>query len=232
MARRDLRWQAGAGTALVPTAGASPVQVGTAGYADSGAAVTAAQVVTFTAATAGNLLVVAGNSDATLTISGGGGGWTLADSAVANQGTYLWFKTAAGGETSVTLTPSVSDMVAGAVAEFTVVATLDVHTSTNRSGSSAATVATGTTGATAQSVELVVVVAGPHSFSSTAIPASPTWVTATSIASGGTAHPTLSGQNVALSLGFYVTGSTGTQSETCTFNNSSFDSGGVIAAFR
>src|SRR6187402_1779411 len=68
-----------------------------------------------TAATAGNLLVAAACSDATLT---GPSGFSLGEDAVDAQGAYIWWKTAAGGETTLTVTPGVSRPVALVVAEY------------------------------------------------------------------------------------------------------------------
>lgn len=185
-------------------------------------------------ATAGNLLVVAANSDATLTISGGGGGWSLAVSAVNAQGLYQWYKIATGGETDVTVTPSVTDTVCAAILEYSSIAaasTLDQTASATRVASSAVTQATGTTSATGQAVELVVAAVGPHSYSAGVAPSSPSWVTATNRVELATTYST-AGQNAALFVGDYVTGAAAAQSDTCTWTNSSQDAGGAIATFR
>jgi hypothetical protein len=181
-------------------------------------------------ATTGSLLLVAANSDATLSISGGGGGWTLAASAVNSQGAYLWYKVAAGGETSVTLTPSITDVVCGAVGEYSAVTVLDVQASNTRT-SLADNIGTGTTGTTAQNVELVVCVAGPHQFAPEAPPTSPGWVIATNRAAVVSNFAT-GAQNAALFVGDYVTGATGAQSETCTWTTATTNAGGIIAAFE
>ncbi|HEY1380909.1 MAG TPA: hypothetical protein VGF55_29180 [Gemmataceae bacterium] len=198
--------------------------------ADTGAATAASLTVNFTAATAGNLLVAAANSDATISTPAG---WDPVDSAVANQGTYLFSKIADGGETSVTFTPSVTDTVAGGVLEFSglMADPFDVSESATRSSTQDVTASTGTTAETAQDVELVICVAGPHSFGASAVPNTPTWVTAVNEIEQATDHDT-NAINVALFVGWYVTEAAGTQSETCTWTDASQDAGGIIAAFK
>lgn len=198
--------------------------------ADTGSGTTTSLAVNFAAPTAGNLLVGVANSDATIATPSG---WTLYDSAVSNQGTYLFYRIAVGDETSVSFVPSVADTVAGAVLEYPQITAspADVSAHDNRTSSSNVTALTGTTGVIAQATELVVVVAGPHSYSAGVAPTSPTWVTATNRISQATVHGT-GPINVALFVGDYTTSATGTQSETCTWTNSSQDAGGIIGTFK
>jgi hypothetical protein len=93
------------------------------------------------------------------------------------------------------------------------------------------TQATGTTAATAQAAELVVVTAGPHSFTNTSVPAGPSWGIAASRTAGATTFAT-GAVNSALFTGDYVTGPAAAQSDTCTWTNSSQDAGGIIACFK
>jgi len=114
------------------------------------------------AATAGTTLLVAVNSDATV---GTPSGYTSLVSSIHNAGCYLFGKVAAGGETSVTVTPSVSASTCVAMAEIgnlsgaAIANRLDVSTS-NGAASAAFTWSTGTTGTTAQADEYAVAVWG------------------------------------------------------------------------
>src|SRR5258706_9100851 len=116
MARTSLRWLSP--SALVQaSSGIVPAFVQSA-YADSGSAAVASQNVSLpTPATAGNLVLGFGSSDATLTPSGISG-MSVAASSVNLSGVYIWWKTAAGGEQTLTLTPSVSDTVCAGIIEY------------------------------------------------------------------------------------------------------------------
>jgi hypothetical protein len=187
---------------------------------------TASLALTFAAAaTAGNLLVVGCASDATVATPAG---WTLAVADVNVMGCYLFFKVAAGGETAVSLVPSVTDNIGAAMAEYagTTATPLDVTAHTGTTGSSGSTIGTGTTAATAQATELVVVVYGVHNSSGVA-PVS--WATATQrdgafVGTGGTASGAY--------IGDYTTTSTGTQTDAATSTGTAFDRTGLIATFK
>lgn len=213
--------------------GATPTFV-QASSANSGTAQVASQDVTLSApATAGNLILVAGNSDATLSTPSG---FTAGPNVVYAAGFYLFYKVAAGGETTVTLTPSVNRTVAGGILEYSGIAAsspLDATASASNTGSSTAgPVTAGSTGTTAQSVELVIALTGPHSFPDSAGPNSPSWTnsytnrvsTATSFATGS--------QNCALFVAELVVSSTGAQSTSTSWTNSAQDWAAIVATFK
>jgi hypothetical protein len=115
-----------------------------------------------TAATAGTTLLVAVNSDATVATPAG---YTSLVSSVHNAGCYLFGKIAAGGETGVTVTPSVAASTCLAIAE---IANLSGAAITNRldqtasagASSGSFTWSTGTTGTTTLADEYAVAVWG------------------------------------------------------------------------
>lgn len=117
---------------------------------------------TGTPATAGNLLLVAVNSDATVATPSG---YTLIASSIHNAGCYLYGKVAAGGETGVTVTPNVAASTSVAIAEIgnlsgaTVANILD-KTASNGTGTGQNTRSTGTTAGTVQADEYAVAVWG------------------------------------------------------------------------
>lgn len=114
------------------------------------------------AATAGNTLLVAVNSDATVTTPAG---YTSLVSSVHNAGCYLFGKVATGGETGVTVSPTVSASTCVAIAE---IGNLSGAAITNRldqtasagASSGSFTWSTGTTATTAQADEYAVAVWG------------------------------------------------------------------------
>jgi len=200
--------------------------------ANSGTSSVSSQGVTLDAgATAGNLLLVAANSDATLTTPSG---FSLAASKVSTAGLYLWWKIAAGGETTFTTSPSVSDTVAIAALEYSGIASspVDVSASDASVGATAGPVTAGATASTAQATELVIALTGPHSFPDTGIPASPTWTNGyTTRASTGSSHATNS-INVALFVGELVVSSVGVQSTSSSWTNGANDWGALIVTFK
>lgn len=200
--------------------------------ANSSTSSVASQAVTLdTGATAGNLLLVAANSDATLTAPSG---FSLAESEVSTAGLYLWWKIAAGGETTFTVTPSVSDTVAMVALEYSGIAAspVDVTADDSAVGSTVGPVTAGATATTAQAVELVIAVTGPHSFADSAAPTSPTWTNSyTTRGSTASAHAT-NAINVAVFVGELVTSSAGAQSTSTSWTNSANDWGALIVAFK
>lgn len=128
--------------------------------------------------TAGNLLVVSANSDATVTITNAGGTWTGGPSVVDGNGAYLWYKFSNGTETSITCTPSVSDTITVTVCEYSGIAAFPFdaqNSSTIASSPGASTTATSVT--TAADGDLIIAVAAAHvgSGSAGANPAGPVW---------------------------------------------------------
>jgi hypothetical protein len=190
----------------------APVQTA---YADSGSAAVASQSVTFTAAATGNTLVVIANSDATLT---GPAGYTQILGIVSTQGFYAWYKKAAGGETSATVTPSVSRPVAVGMFELTGELVPDV--TAYNSGGAVTTLSTNGTLPPSTSGTVLVAMAA-HNFS-TAFSAL-TWTNATARRAGGTTYATAS-QNVGIAIGdFTSTTTTAAVTDTATWTTAPGD---------
>lgn len=174
---------------------------------------------------------MAANSDATLSTPSG---FTLVTSKVAAAGLYLWYKIAAGGETTFSTNPSVSDTVAMAALEYTGIAAspVDVTASDSSIGSTVGPVTAGATAATAQASELVIAVTGPHSFSDSVVPNSPTYTNSyVNRVDTATTHAT-NAVNAGLFVAEKVVSATGAQSTSVSWTNSANDWGALIATFK
>lgn len=179
--------------------------------------------------TAGNLILVSANSDATVTI--GGSGWTAGPSIIDGNGAYTWYKVAAGTETTITASPSVSADIVLSVCEYSGVAAFDAQNSAMIAGSngtvtSAAAVTTSATG------DLIVAFALLHSaVVISAFPTSPSWtnsfvhqLTGDSPATGGSHCTTLVGELLGA-------GAAGSYSTVASWTNSMADRQHIILAF-
>lgn len=200
--------------------------------AQSGASVASLDVTLDAPPTAGNLLVAACNSDATVSTPTG---FTLAVSAVSSQGCYVFYRVVqAGDSATVTFAPSVSDSIAAGVIEYSGLVTsspLD-KTASNTTNASASSLATGTTATTAQASELVIVVVGPHGGNNHP------WVLS-SWSAGYTSQveePNGLANSAVFSsachIGDQIVGATGTYSATGTWSPASNDAGAAIATFK
>lgn len=217
----------------VPASSAAPAFVRAASASSGAASVASQDVVLPGPATAGNLLVVCGSSDAPLTAPSG---MAVAAQAVNAQALYLWWRIAAGGETTFTATPSVSRPVALVAGEWSGIAAaspVDRTASATSAGSSTAgPVSAGTTAATTQPVELVLAATGPHTYPDSAAPTAPTWSAGfTGRAAAATTFATNT-QNAACFLADLVVTEVGAQSTATSWTNSAFNWGAVIATFR
>jgi hypothetical protein len=233
VARTSLRWDSPSSLVRPQPVAALPAFV-QAAVADTGNTEPASlDVVLGAGATAGNLIVIAANSDATLTPPAG---FATAASAVSAQGCYCFWKIAAGGETTLTVTPSVGRPMALVAAEYSGIAVspVDQTASNSATGSSTAgPVSAGTTGTTLQAVELAIAVTGPHSYSSPSPPGSPTWTNSyTGRGAAASALVATAGRNSAVFLADLVLLSTGTTTTSTSWTNSSQDWGAVIATFK
>lgn len=197
--------------------------------AQSGSAVASLAVTLGTAPTAGNTLIAACNSDATIATPAG---FSLAVSAVSGQGLYIFYRVVqAGDSATVTFTPSVSDAVAGGVLEYSgLTATPLDKTASNTTNSSATSIATGTTATTAQADELLIVVVGPHAGNNHP------WVLSSWTAGYTSQIEEPEGLNGASSaachIGDRIVSATGTYAATGTWSPASSDAGAAIATFR
>src|SRR3982751_2078512 len=118
--------------------------------------------------TAGNLLVVTFNADVTATLTG----YTAGPSIVDNNAAYLWYKVAAGTETTVAVTNTAANGVLTAC-EYsgTTASPFDVQNSSTLT--TAGTTTTSTSVTTTAANDLIVALAGLPAF--TPAPATPSW---------------------------------------------------------
>jgi hypothetical protein len=210
----------------------TPTFVQSKSGASPDAQVSSLQVTLDTAATAGNLLVIGACSDATIATPSG---WSLGASAVSAQGAYLFYKIAAGGETTITVQPGVARPCAMVAAEYSAIAAspLDQTVTAVFSGASSVSASPGTTPSTTQATELAVAAVCPHSFADNAQPVSPSWSNSyTGRGAATSAYTTVGAQNSGVFLADVVLTSTGTTTTTATWTNSSQDYGAILATFK
>lgn len=181
--------------------------------------------------TAGNLIVVTANSDATVTMTSSG--YTAGPSVVDNNAVYAWYKVAAGTETSVVVTLGASTEIVHTACEYSglTASPFDVsNTSTipNTDGSSTTSVSVTTTA----DGDLVIALAGLADFSgSGANPTSPSWTNSftnqiTSVSTGAIGVRCNS---------FYselIAGAAGAVSTSCSWTNSAFKRQQLVLAFK
>lgn len=233
MGRTSLRWENPSnlvrpGIVIPP---AVPLHVQSV-YADSATATVVTQTATLVGpATAGNLLIAIGASDATVATPAG---YTLATSAVNASALYIWYKVAAGGETAVTLTPSVTDTCCAALLEYSGMAASpgdQVATATG-TGGTVGPVSAGSTPATSQASELVIAAVNPASFTAASGPTAPSWSAGFAARLGGATAFGTTAQNQALFVAELVASSIGAQTTSASWTNSANAWGACIATFK
>lgn len=122
--------------------------------------------------TSGNLLVVTGNSDATIT---GPSGFTAGPSVVDGNGAYMWWKVSNGTESTITITPGSAANTAMTAAEYSGLTATPLDASNSSTiASSSGTSTTSTSLTTTAASDLWVAAALLHGYSGSA-PTSPTW---------------------------------------------------------
>ena len=178
--------------------------------------------------TAGNLLVATANSDATVTMTTSG--FTAGPSVVDGNAAYLWWKIAAGTESTITFTPGSSAPIAGTVCEYAGNAAVPFDASnSNTINGSAGTVTVASNVVTTQAGDLIVAVAALHSGG--VVPSAPSWsngfTNQLSPSSGtGTTHAhTFYGDLMAA-------GAPTTYNTVCTWTSSCSDRQHLIIAFK
>ncbi|HET9051068.1 MAG TPA: hypothetical protein VFO60_05155 [Candidatus Dormibacteraeota bacterium] len=166
---RRLTIARGAAVALPVTIAAATLPLVTQGQAAAAGALvqsttgyTAASATSVTATLAGtpragDLLVLVGNSDATMETPAG---YTLAVSGVGNQAAYIWYRVAQPSEpASVTVALDADTSGEVVLQEWAGVGRAD-RTAANTTFSTVTTLSTGTTAVTSQASELVIAAAG------------------------------------------------------------------------
>jgi hypothetical protein len=122
--------------------------------------------------TAGNILAVSGNSDATVTMTTAG--FTAGPNVVDGNGAYAWYKAAAGTESTITITPGSSARTVITAHELSGASLpIDASNSSTISGSNGL-VTTGAAVTSTAAADFILGYALLHSYGGS-IPTSPSW---------------------------------------------------------
>jgi hypothetical protein len=197
----------------------------------SGASVSIGAGDGWATATAGNLLVISANSDALVTLNAPTG-VTAGPSVVDGNGTYTWYKIAAGTETAITASPSVSDDITLTVCEYSGAALpIDGSNSSTNAGSPGGTSTTSTSVTATAAADLVIAFALIHTRNTASIATGPSWTNSFVNVMDGNSG----GGSVTLCQTFVgellPAGAAGSVSTVCSWTNGYSDRQQVILAF-
>jgi hypothetical protein len=178
--------------------------------------------------TAGNLLVATGNADNIVTMTTSG--FTAGPSVVDNNAAYSWYKSAAGTESTVTITPAASAATALTICEYSgVVPTpIDASNSSTIAGSSGTTTNAAALSTTAAG-DLVIALAALGDLRS-GTPTGIGWTNSfvNQVSSGGTG---LLATDVISFLAELVAGAAGSYSTAASWTNATLQRQHIILAF-
>lgn len=179
--------------------------------------------------TAGNLLVATANADATVTMTTAG--FTAGPSVVDGNAAYVWWKIAAGTESSITFTPGVSAPIAGTVCEYSgsAASPADASNSSTIVGSSGNTTNAAPV-STTQTGDLVIAVAALHSGINA--PSAPSWSDGFTNELGPVSSGTGTSAHVHTFYGELVAGAADSYSTVCTWTTAFSDRQHLIIAFK
>lgn len=177
---------------------------------------------------AGNILAVSANSDATVTMTTAG--FTAGPSVVDGNGTYTWYKSAAGTESTITVTPGSSALTCMTVHELSGVALpIDASNSSTIAGSNGV-VTTAATVTTTAAADFILAFALLHSYI-TADPSAPSWTN--SFTNTLTASPAGVASGDVLTFAAELTaGAAGSYSTVCSWTQQAGDRQHIILAFK
>lgn len=198
----------------------------------NGASVSIGAADGWSAPTTGNLLVISANSDALVTLSGAG---TVLNgpSIIDGNGTYTWYKTATGAETTITGTPSVSDHITLTVCEYsgTDASLFDAQNSSTVSAGGAFVTVAASVSSTA-AADLIVGFALIHSYAG-AQPATPSWSNSFASALSGNSGGLTSAATTTFVGELLPAGAAGSYSTVCTWTAATAsDRQHIILAFK
>lgn len=166
------------------------------------------------------------NSDTTVSTPSG---FTLLDSSVANQGSYLFIREAVGGEAdSVSIVTSGNHDATAVWARIRAVVSVDQNAKAVATGSSSGTSPTATTGTLSDTGELSIAVAALHRYAG-ATPTAPVWnagYTGLESATQGSGNPAC-----AAFLGYKENVGTAAESASCSWTNGAFDRDTYVVTF-
>jgi hypothetical protein len=211
---------------VAPSAGITIVQQ-TAGNTGAAADVPPFDASLTAPATAGNQILLAVASDATVATPSG---FSLVKDRVNVNGLYLWAKIAAGGEQNISTTPGGTVASAWWVCETNGLALPALQTaSTDTSPAGAGTGSTATTAATSGATNgLAVAVFGSTSTSGATRSASSM---TNSFVEQADSCTTTAGNNLQIAVGFLTPSADGTFESTVTLSGAALSIGGIIAVF-
>lgn len=170
---------------------------------------------------AGDLDVLTVNSDTTVTMPDG---FSVATSFVGSQGSYLWYRIAAGDESdTVTLTTNGNFATAVTWSRWTGADSFDTAALAHADASSDVTTPAVSVGPLAGSSELVIVFAALHSFSTA--PTAPVWST------GYTALESVTQSPAAALVGYSSTAGPDAQTPSVSWTSAVVDRYVLVAAF-
>lgn len=199
----------------------SRVQIKT--YAASAAALT--HTITLDAApSSGNLLTLCVVGDATISQPGG---WSTANSAVADTGTYIFYRVSDGTETSVQFTLSSSTTAVGVYSEYSGTDPTPFDKTASTASNTGSTISTGTTPTTTVADELLLAVVGISTVNSTVSASS--WNN--SFTEDYDAHAT-GGNAVGGAFASRIVSATGAYTTTATLSASATNASAIIATFE
>jgi hypothetical protein len=180
--------------------------------------------------TAGNLLVISANSDALVTLNAPTG-VTAGPSVIDGNGTYTWYKNAAGTESTITATPSASDHITLTVCEYSGVSASPFDAQNSSTAvSSAAFVTVAATATTTTAGDLIVAYALLHSQAGQ--PVSPSWSNSFSQVLAGNS-PSGTSASTTTFVGELIAGAAGGYSTVCTWTSATAsDRQHIILAFK
>lgn len=196
------------------------VEHSAAGFSDGGSG----HVISFTGSpSVGHLDIVTVNSNTTVTTPSG---FTIGRSRVSAQGSYIYYRIAAGGESAnVTLTTSGNHSTAATWSRWSGASAIDVAVDAGVNASAGLTTPALSTGTLVATNELVVVLAALHNLSSGATPSAPSW------SSGYTPLDTASditgsggnGAHVAAFVAYRTNAGTAAEAPNCTWTSNAND---------
>jgi hypothetical protein len=186
------------------------------------------------APSAGALDVLCVNSDTTVSTpsSVGGASWTLGPSFVSNQGAYIWYRVATGGEPStVTITTSGNFATFLGYSRWTAgTITADVNVQGHEENGNFTATPTATTAALAATGELSVAFGALHDIQASTAPTSPVWstnYTALETANSGTTTHDVTGY-----VGYFTNAGTAAESPSVSWTNTIQDAYMLVQAFQ
>ena len=180
--------------------------------------------------TAGNILIVFGNSDATITMTTAG--FTPGPSVVDGNGAYSWYKSAAGTESTITITPGASARTTISAIEISGASLpIDASNSSTIAGSNGL-VTTAAAVTTTAAGDFIAAAALLHSYA-TSSPATPAWTNSFTNTLAASSTPVVGSADVTTFVSELIAGAAGSYSTACSWASpNAGDRQHIILAFK